>query len=189
MRRWMEKNLGSVPLSKHMMKQVREVQRLYHKEGMDTADIAKQLGMPEEKVVQRLNYNTHSMSLDEMLEQNSLPLQGGVYLCQDGIIKLNHVTDPVEWTVLMKIWLSLLPEVFEQLEERDKYILGHFFGVYGYEKKTLDELAFEEMLTMNGIYKAKEASLQRLRAIYRESDLYIWRRAYLITKKAAQQGC
>lgn len=189
MRRWMEKNLGSVPLSKHMMKQVREIQRLHNQEGLDVATIAKQLNMPEAKVVQRLNYNTHSMSLDELLDSNSVALSNGTVLCRDNITHLNTVTDPVEWTVLMKIWLSLLPDVFEQLEERDKYILGHFFGVYDYEKKTLDELAFEEMLTMNGIYKAKEASLQRLRVIYRDSDLYIWRRAYLLTKKAAQQGC
>lgn len=188
MRRWMEKNLGSIPLSKHMMKQVREVQQLYHQEGLDVPAIAKQLGMPEPKVAQRLNYNTHSMSLDEMLDRDAQPLPDGTVLCRDNIAHLNTVTDSVEWTVLMKIWLSLLPEVFEQLEERDKYILGHFFGVYGYEKKTLDELAFEEMLSMNGIYKAKEAALQRLREIYRDSDLYIWRRAYLLTKKAAQRG-
>ena len=35
MRRWMEKNLGSIPLSKHMMKQVREIQRLHNQEGLD----------------------------------------------------------------------------------------------------------------------------------------------------------
>ena len=55
MRRWMEKNLGSVPLSKHMMKQVREIQRLHNQEGLDVTTIAKQLNMPEAKVVQRLN--------------------------------------------------------------------------------------------------------------------------------------
>lgn len=188
MRRWMEKNLGSVPLSKHMMKQVREVQRLYHQEGLDIPDIAKQLNMPESKVVQRLNYNTHSISLDEMLDDNAQLLPDGSILSRDNITYLNTVIDSVEWTVLMKIWLSLLPDVFEQLEERDKSILGHFFGVYGYEKKTLDVLAFEELLSMNGIYKAKEAALRRLREIYRDSDLYIWRKAYLLTKKAAQRG-
>lgn len=139
LRRWMEKNLGCIPLSKHMMNQVRQIQKLYHAEGLDTADIAKQLGMPESKVVQRLNYNTHSISLDEMLDNDALPLPDGTFLYGDNIAILNTAIDPVDWTVLMKIWLSLLPKVFEQLEKRNKYILGHFFGVYSYERKTLDE--------------------------------------------------
>ena len=187
MRRWMEKNVGSISLSKHTMRQIRHIQRLYHKEGLDTATIAKQLNMPEAKVVQRLNYNTHSMSLDEMVDNNALPLPNGIFLYDNNVTHINTVTAPVEWTVMLDIWLGLLPEVFDKLEERDKYILGHFFGVYGYEKKTLNELAFEEVLTMNGIYKAKEASLKRLRDIYYDSDLYIWRKAYLTTKKAAQR--
>lgn len=51
----------------------------------------------------------------------------------------------------------------------------------------MDVLAFEEMLTMNGIYKAKEASLQRLRDIYYDSNLYIWRKAYLATKNGTEK--
>ncbi len=83
LRRWMEKNLGCISLSKHMMKQVRQIQKLYHAEGLDTADIAKQHGMPESKVVQRLNYNTHSISLDEMLDNDALPLPDGTSLYGD----------------------------------------------------------------------------------------------------------
>ena len=123
-----------------------------------------------------------------MVDNNALPLPNGIFLYGGNVTHINMVSTPVEWTVMLDIWLCLLPEVFDKLKERDKYILGHFFGVYGYEKKTLDELAFEEMLTINGIYKAKEASLQRLREIYYDSDLYIWRKAYLTTKKAAQRG-
>ncbi|MBQ5656086.1 MAG: hypothetical protein IIV14_01465 [Bacteroidaceae bacterium] len=30
--------------------------------------------------------------------------------------------------------LSLPPEVFGKLKKEDKYLLGHLYGVYGYEK-------------------------------------------------------
>ena len=87
-----------------------------------------------------------------------------------------------------KIWLSLLPEVFEQLKARDKYILGHFYGVFGYEKKLPDRLALELELTIDGVYKARENALKALKTLYYGSPLHIWRRAYMDTKKAAREA-
>ncbi len=96
----------------------------------------------------------------------------------------------VEYTVMNKIWLSLLPEIFAQLKARDKYILGHFYGVFGYEKEPPDRLALELELTIDGVYKAKENALRALKALYYGSPLHIWRKAYMDmdTKKAAREA-
>ena len=94
----------------------------------------------------------------------------------------------MEYGVMLKIWLSLLPEVFEKLKKKDKHLLGHLYGVYGYEKKSPDTLALELELTTAGVYKARDTAHKHLRKLYHESDLYIWRRAYQITKIAASKG-
>jgi hypothetical protein len=78
--------------------------------------------------------------------------------------------------------------VFEKLKKKDKHLLGHLYGVYGYEKKSLDTLALELELTTAGVYKARDAAIRNLKKLYRNSDLYIWRRAYHITKSAARRG-
>ena len=77
---------------------------------------------------------------------------------------------------------------FEKLKKKDKHLLGHLYGVYGYEKKSPDTLALELELTISGVYKARDTALKHLQKLYRESDLYIWRRAYQITKTAASKG-
>ena len=46
--------------------------------------------------------------------------------------------------------------------DKDKYILGHSMGVFGYEKKTLDEVALVEMMTIDGVIKARKAIIKKL---------------------------
>lgn len=122
---------------------------------------------------QLLNYNTHVLSLDQLIEDDFSSAQPR---CS------------TEYGVMLKIWLSLLPEVFKKLKKKDKHLLGHLYGVYGYEKKSLDTLVLELELTTSGVYKARDTALKHLRKLYRESDLYIWRRAYQITKAAVSKG-
>lgn len=153
MRRWMERNTGGIALSKHAMGLVRKLQRMYHAEGLSAADIAAQTGLSEMKVARLLNYNTHSISLDELLEsESSLPDT----LAYD-------TAETVEDRLIAKHRYADMEQAFSRLSERDRYILGHFFGIFGYDKKTLDDLAFEEMMTVDGVFKAKEKALKRLR--------------------------
>jgi len=153
MRRWMEHNVGGIALSKHAMGLVRRVQRMYHAEGLSTAEIAEHTDLPEAKIVRLLNYNTHSVSLDELLE-NDEPLPDTLSI---------NIAEAVEDKLTAMHRYADMEQAFSRLEERDRYILGHFFGIFGYEKKTLDELAFEEMMTVDGVFKAKETALKRLR--------------------------
>jgi len=125
---------------------------------------------------QLLNYNTHALSLDQLIEDD-FSSEGG-----------EQPRYSMEYGVMLKIRLSLLPEVFEKLKKKEKHLLGHLYGVYGYEKKSPDTLALELELTTAGVYKSRDTALKYLQKLYRESDLYIWRRAYQITKTAASRG-
>ena len=87
-----------------------------------------------------------------------------------------------------EIWLSLLPEVFNSLKIKDRYILGHYYGLYDCEKKPPEQLGLELELTVDGVYKARDAALRRLKQKYHGTPLHLWRRAYVDTKLAALKG-
>ena len=165
--RYLEKNTGSIPLSKHQMNLVRKAKRLYHEANLAVDAVAEELGISPACAAQLINLNTHSISLEEPHEEEQeLPF-----------------TESVEYTVLKKIQIELLEEEFRKLSTKDQHILGSFFGVFGHEQKSVDDLAFEEMLTPDGIYKAKEAALLRLRKRCMDSTIPLWRQAHSLIQQ------
>ncbi len=87
---------------------------------------------------------------------------------------------PVDRIVYQKVCLELLQELFNRLSDKDKSILGHSFGVYGYEKYSLDQLGLKEMLTTDGVIKARGTALRHLQGLYSGSLLQAWRVAHHI---------
>ena len=79
---------------------------------------------------------------------------------------------------LHKEELLPLDEVAQTLSAKDRAILGHTYGVFGYEKLSADELGLREMLSPNGVTKARKAALERLRSRYPGSGLHLWRDVY-----------
>lgn len=159
MYRYLEKNTGCIPLSKHQMELVRKAQRLYNEANLAVEAVAKELRITSARAVMLINHNTHAISFDSLYEEEqNCPF-----------------TESVEHTVLKKIQIELLEEQFRKLSAKERYILGSCYGVFGYEQKSMDNLSFEEMLTLDGVYKAKEAALERLRKLCRDSAIPIWR--------------
>lgn len=170
MYRFLEKNTGSISLTKYQMELIRKAQRLYHEAHMALDAVAKELGISSARAALLINHNTHNISLDQLYtEEESCPF-----------------SEPMDHVVLQKIQLELLGGLFGKLSVKDQYILGSYFGVYGFDQKSIDELSFEEMLTLDGTYKAKEAALERLRKLCQDSDIPVWRRAHSLTKRMAQ---
>ena len=79
---------------------------------------------------------------------------------------------------LHKEELLPLDEVAQTLSAKDRAILGHTYGVFGYEKLSADELGLREMLSPDGVTKARKAALERLRSRYPGSGLHLWRDVY-----------
>ena len=79
---------------------------------------------------------------------------------------------------LHKEELLPLDEVAQTLSAKDRAILGHAYGVFGYEKLSTDELGLREMLSPDGVTKARKAALERLRSRYPGSGLHLWRDVY-----------
>lgn len=109
------------------------------------------------------------------LEQNTCPISLD-QLTEDGFNFSSGVS--LEYTIYRKLLIELVDQKFRKLSARDQYILGSYYGVFGLEEKTLDELSFEEMLTIEGTRKAKEAALMRLQELCENSEIPVLRWAY-----------
>ena len=64
------------------------------------------------------------------------------------------------------------------ISAKGRAILGHTYGVFGYEKLSADELGLREMLSPDGVTKARKSALERLRSRYPGSGLHLWRDVY-----------
>ena len=168
MRRYLETNLGVMSVSKNSMDLLRKVQHAYNALDKSVQQISDEFDISEKAVVRCINYNTHFYSIYDAFPDESS-------LC-DTMITGKHQSP--EKVVNRKICIELLKEMFNSLSEKDKAILGHTFGVFGYEKKTLDEIALEEMIKIDGVEKAKSAALKRLKEKYPESKLKDWKDIY-----------
>ena len=177
MYRWLEQNIGPMALSKEEMTAVRQAQKLYHENWKDTSEVAAEMGLSEEQAAKHIGYNTHSLSVYDLVldTENSDPFE---FLMQDSL------AIPVDRIVHRKICIEYLEELFDQLSAKDKYILGHSYGVYGYEKHSIDQIAMREMLTHDGVTKAKKIALKHLRNIYPSSKLHRWLKANRAVKEA-----
>lgn len=187
MHRWLEKNVDAVAVSRRNMEYIRQVQVMYYDHGLSSAEIARNLKISEADVASYLEYNKRHLSLDDLEAENQMPTADN-YINIGGILEQRNASESVEHTVMTKIWLEKLPNIFDQLRKRDRFILGHFYGIYGYEKMTKAELAFRLELTIDGVYKARDAAIGRAKEVYHGSDLHTWRRAYVDTKITALKG-
>lgn len=154
MYRWLEKNVGAVSLSKHDMNTIRKVQKMYYEDYKEVAEIADELKLTETTVEQYINYNTHSLSVEDITPDNF-----------DSIIESllsQETSTSTDKLVQQKLCIEILEKQFNNLPEKDKYILGHSMGVFGYKKKTLDEIALVEMMTIDGVIKARKSIIKKL---------------------------
>ena len=177
MYRWLEQNIGPMALSKEEMTAVRQAQKLYHEDGKEIFDVATEMEISEEQAAKHIGYNTHFLSVYDLVPdvEDTDPFE---FLLQDSLAV------PVDRLVHRKICIEYLEELFDQLSAKDKYILGHSYGIYGYEKYSIDQIALREMLTRDGVTKARSIALKHLRSIYSDSKLHHWLRANRAIKEA-----
>ena len=166
MYRYLEANVGATALPKDEMQRVKQVQRLHKEEMLSPDEVAQSLGVSEEKAEQLIGYNTKPLSNDDLDDD---PL---AWLLLD-----QHTLTP-EQAVYRQVCTEELEQLFRTLSAKDRAILGHTYGVFGYEKLSADELGLREMLSPDGVTKARKAALERLRSRYPGSGLHLWREVY-----------
>ena len=171
MYRYLEANVGATALPKDEMQRVKQAQRLYFEEGRSQDKVAQLLGVSAEKAAQLIGCKTTPLPVSEIAcgDADDDPLS---WLLLD-----QHTLTP-EQAVYRQVCTEELEQLFRTLSAKDRAILGHTYGVFGYEKLSADELGLREMLSPDGVTKARKAALERLRSRYPGSGLHLWRDVY-----------
>lgn len=99
------------------------------------------------------NAGAAALSYEDLEAENAMPTADN-YLHAGEILSLRSPADSVEYQVMAKIGLEHLPDILNRLSSKDRYLLGHYFGVFDYEKKKVADIAFELEMSIDGVYKA-----------------------------------
>lgn len=171
MYRYLEHNLGAMHLPKDEMQRIKQAQRLHFEEGRSPDEVAQSLGVSVEKTAQMIGCKTTPLPVSENAcgDTEDDPLS---WLLLD-----QHTLTP-EQAVYRQVCTEELEQLFRKLSAKDRAILGHTYGVFGYEKLSADELGLREMLSPDGVTKARKAALEHLRSCYPGSSLHLWKSVY-----------
>ena len=170
MRRHLECSMGTLALDRDSMGLVRKAQRLYYQEGKEPSEICASLGISLRAVARAITYPTHFFSVYD--------LQGPD---DDGDIferfASTRLSGSAEDAVIRMVTMECLREEFLRLSKRDRDILGRYFGVYGFLKADLQEIAVRNLLKESGVEKAKDQAIKRLQDRCQSSLAWKLRRA------------
>ena len=107
---------------------------------------------------------SETVSLDETIRDS-----------ETALLQLMVSNDPRPEAMLMKKSLEKeILTVVHTLNEREKIVITHYFGIGGNEKKNLQEIANDLQLTGERIRQIKDRALQRLRHVTRSQLLKIY---------------
>lgn len=178
---FMSQNVGAFSISKHTMVKIRKIQRMYYTENKSPEDIAKELNIKLRDVNDYISYNTHSLSVHDLLPDDSDDDPYDYLLIEDLSMSVDRI-------VYHKICIELLHELFEELSAKDKFVLQHTYGLFGEKKYTLDEIALRLTMRVDGVEKARNAAEKRLRENYQDSKLHLWRIVHRAVMDEALHG-
>lgn len=155
MRRHLECSMGTLSLDRDSMGLVRKMQRLYYQEGKKLSEICVSLGISFRVAARVVAYPTHFFSVYDLQDPDD---DGDVY----ERLTTNRLSGSAEDAVIRALTMKCLREEFMRLSKRDQEILGRYFGVYGFPKSDLREIAMRNRMKEPGVEKAKEQALKHL---------------------------
>lgn len=179
LRRWLEKNIGSMALKKDEMQRIRMVQRYYHVEQMTAEEIAEEMGIPLSEVSEALNYGTHTLYVNDLM-----PEDGEAFTDPYDHVTTEAMSVDVDKVVYRKLCLEYLRPLFDSMPMRDRDIVGQYLGIFGYEKKPTEEIAKDLCMTADGVIKSYNAIVQDMGSKYPNSMFSVWRTVHAAVQRA-----
>ena len=159
----------TIRLPVHVIKELNMVLRAMrylepHLDGEVTPeDVAHLLDKPSEEVRQILAFNEGIASLDAPLEVDSL-LSVGESIPDEGTVNPEVQLESTEIENLIQDWLN-------QLNEKQRKVIEHRFGLNGQEICTLEVLAENLELTRERVRQIQIEALQHLRRILKRGGV------------------
>ena len=177
MRRHLECSMGTLSLDRDSMGLVRKAQNRYHQKGQSVAEISEAMGISFPEAARAIAYPTHFFSVYDLQD----PEEDGDILER---LTPGWLSGSPEETVFRSLTMECLREEFLQLSKKDQEILGRCFGVYGYPKSDLREIAIRNRMKESGVEKAKEQAIKRLRDRCQSSLAWKLHRAKRLVERA-----
>lgn len=170
MRRHLERSMGTLSLDRDSMGLVRKAQRLYYQEGKEPREICASLCISFRTVTRAITYPTHFLSVYDLQSPDD---DGDIF----ERIASTRLSGSAEDAVIRMVTMECLWEEFLRLSKKEQDILGRYFGVYGFPKADLQEIAMRNFLKESGVEKAKDQALKHLRDRCRDSFAWKLRQA------------
>ena len=177
MRRHLECSMGTLALDRDSMGLVRKAQRLYYQEGKEPSEICASLGISLRAVARAITYPTHFFSVYDLQGPDD---DGDIF----ERLASTRLSGSAEDAVIRMVTMECLREEFLRLSKRDRDILGRYFGVYGFPKADLQEIAVRNLLKESGVEKAKDQAIKRLQDRCQSSLAWKLRRARRMVAQA-----
>ena len=148
MRRHLERSMGTLALDRDSMGLVRKAQRLYYQEGKEPSEICASLGISFRAATRAITYPTHFFSVYDLQGPDD---DGDIF----ERLASTRLSGSAEDTVIRMVTMECLREEFLRLSKKEQDILGRYFGVYGFPKADLQEIAMRNLLKESGVEKAR----------------------------------
>lgn len=177
MRRHLECSMGTLALDRNSMGLVRKTQRLYYQEGKELSEICMSLGISFRAAARAVAYPTHFFSVYDLQGPDD---DGDIF----ERLASTRLSGSAEDAVIRIVAMECLREEFLQLSKKEQDILGRYFGVYGFPKAALQEIAMRNLLKESGVEKAKDQALKHLRDRCLNSFAWELRRARRMMERA-----
>ena len=177
MRRHLERNMGTLALDRDSMGLVRKAQRLYYQEGKEPGEICASLGISFRAAARAITYPTHFFSVYDLQGPDG---DGDIF----ERLASTRLSGSAEDVVIRMVAMECLQEEFLQLSKKEQDILGRYFGVYGFPKSDLQEIAVRNRMKESGVEKAKDQALKHLRDRCLDSFAWKLRRARRMVAQA-----
>lgn len=177
MRRHLERSMGTLALDRDSMGLVRKAQRLYYQEGKEPSDVCASLGISFRAAARAIVYPTHFFSVYDLQSPDD---DGDIF---ERIVS-TRLSGSAEDAVIRMVTMECLREEFLRLSKKEQDILGRYFGVYGFPKADLQEIAMRNLLKESGVEKAKDQALKHLRDRCWDSFAWKLRRARQMVAQA-----
>lgn len=170
MRRHLERSMGTLALDRDSMGLVRKAQNRYHQKGQSVEEISKALGISFRAAARAITYPTHFFSVYDLQSPDD---DGDIF----ERLASTRLSGSAEDAVIRMVTMECLREEFLRLSKKEQDILGRYFGVYGFPKADLQEIAVRNLLKESGVEKAKDQAIKRLQDRCQSSLAWKLRRA------------
>ena len=135
------------------------------------------LGIPFCAAARAITYPTHFFSVYDLQGPDD---DGDIF----ERLASTRLSGSAEDAVIRMVTMECLREAFLRLSKKEQDILGRYFGVYGFPKAGLQEIAMRNLLKESGVEKARNQALKHLQDRCRESFSWKLRRARQMVTQA-----